>query len=96
MKWANPYDWVYDKIFELWRRAAPNVQEAPHQLRVMAMRMAAELSHDQLENLFLTEMTGDGYFGKPEDRYKELLSQGWDRDAAAHQVDFEYGFEEVG
>jgi len=44
---------------------------------------------------FVEQQLAEPPKGKPEDRFQELLNQGWDPDEAAHQVDFEFGFEEV-
>jgi len=63
MRWANPYDWVYDKICELRDRGD---REAPAQLTSMAILMAAELSHDQLQDLFQNAIDEDGYFKEVE------------------------------
>jgi len=98
-KWSNPYAWACWKIRELEHRIEwtyPPDRDALHQLAAMALMVAADMLHEDLQSCFLTEMTSDGYFCKPEDRFRELLSQGWEPDAAAHQVDFEFGFEEVG
>lgn len=57
--WSNPYAWTLDKICELRDRA---LEGDLSQLAAMALLMAAELSHDQLQDLFQNAMDEDGYF----------------------------------
>ena len=65
MRWANSYAWALDKICELRDRTLREDREAIYQLAAMAMLMAAELDHDQLQDLFQNAMYDDGYFAEP-------------------------------
>jgi len=52
-KWDSPHDWLGDYI---------DHSQTPEEIRYIACTLASVLDSDQIQDLFQSEMSDDGYF----------------------------------